>query len=488
MQLVFYFRIQDMKTISIALVTVALFIFSCGSGGSSENVAAATAPAVGTTAAYDQSLVKGKVADSVICKNDNSQSYALYLPSNYSSDKQFPCIYFFDAHARGSLPVKAYKDLAEKYGFVLIGSNISKNGTQWQVTNDGVKVLMDDTRMRINIDPKRVYTSGFSGGSRVASTIAILDGGVAGVIGCAAGFPQAGQAFQRKFDYFGLVGDYDFNLTDMAQLDEALAQNGFAHQLLTFNGKHEWPPISDFQMGLLWIQVNGMKENLQPKNDSLISALRKDYDQRIIVAEKSGDIIKEHDLLDGMVRVLGGITDVSPYQKQLTDLITGNNFKNAVVTGTQLQKAEIGEQQELAKQFAAQDEKWWAKKIAELNNVGSGKTQKESQMNKRLINFIGLLGYMNANHALNIGDLKNAATYLKVFKMADPQNSDCSYLTAIYYIKKGSEQEAIASLSEAASLGYCDATQLTSDAAFASLQNNAAFISIVAKVRGNISK
>ena len=81
-----------------------------------------------------------------------------------SPEKKFPCIYFFDAHARGSLPVRTYKDLAEKYGFVLIGSNISKNGTEWQVTNDGVKVLMEDTRSRINIDPKRIYTSGFSGG------------------------------------------------------------------------------------------------------------------------------------------------------------------------------------------------------------------------------------------------------------------------------------------------------------------------------------
>ena len=477
-----------MRTLSIVLVTIALFIFSCGSGSSSENAAATTAPAVSAAPAYDQSLVRGKVTDSVICRNDNGQSYALYLPSYYSSDKKFPCIYFFDAHARGSLPVKTYKDLAEKYGFVLVGSNISKNGTQWQVTNDGVKVLMNDTRMRINIDPKRVYTSGFSGGSRVASTIAILNGGVAGVIGCAAGFPQAGQAFQSKFDYFGLVGDYDFNLTDMEQLDEALAQNGFAHQLLTFNGKHEWPPIAAFQMGLLWIQINGMKENLQSKNDSLISDLRKDYDQRIIVAEKSGDIIKAHDLLDGIVRALGGITDVSSYQKQLTALVEGNNFKNAVVAEAQLQKAEISEQQELAKQFAQQDEKWWAKKIAELSNAGNGRTQKESQMNKRLINFIGLLGYMNANHALNIGDLTSAATYLKIFKMADPQNPDCSYLTAIYYMKKGSQQEAIASLSEAASLGYCDAAQLISDRVFASLQNNAAFNNVVAKIKGNISK
>ena len=43
-------------------------------------------------------------------------------------------------------------------------------------TNDLVKALMADTRSRINIDPQRIYTAGFSGGSRVAVSVAIVDG------------------------------------------------------------------------------------------------------------------------------------------------------------------------------------------------------------------------------------------------------------------------------------------------------------------------
>ena len=364
-----------MKAFSTLPIIIAVFLFSCGQGKGDEGSATTTAGvSTSSSPAYDNSLIKGKVIDSVICKNQSSQSFALYLPTNYSPEKKFPCIYFFDAHARGSLPVRTYKDLAEKYGFVLIGSNISKNGTEWQVTNDGVKVLMEDTRSRINIDPKRIYTSGFSGGSRVASSVAIMDGGVAGVIGCAAGFPQMQQAFQNKFDYFGLVGDYDFNLTDMEQLDDGLAQNGFAHQLMTFNGKHEWPPVSDFQTGMLWIQAYAIKENLQPKSDSLIAAITNDYDRRISAAEKSGDVIKEHELLDGIVRTLGGITDVTEYQKKSTAVVAGSSYKTAVTIQMQLQQTELSQQQELAKQFATQDEKWWTSNIAALNkNVHGGK-------------------------------------------------------------------------------------------------------------------
>ena len=439
--------------------------------------------------AYDNSLVKGKITDSIICQNHTGHNYALYLPTYYSSGKKFPCIFFFDAHARGALPLRLYKDLAEKHGFVLIGSNISKNGVPLQETNETVKVLMEDTRARINIDPVRIYTSGFSGGSRVAASIAVMNGGVAGVIGCAAGFPAVQDAFQNKFDYFGIVGDNDFNLTDMEKLNESLQQNGFAHQLLTFNGKHDWAPSSEFQTALLWMQVNAMKEKLQPANDTLVTALKNDYDKRISAAVSSGDFTRVHDLLDGMIKVLDGLSDVSAYKKQLADLVAGADFKNAVAMQAKMQQYELIRQQELAKQFTQQDEKWWTKKIAELNHgIHSAKTQKESQMYRRLINFLGLVGYLNVNHALSIDDLANAATYLKIFKMADHQNSDCSYLTAVYYIKKGNRQQAISSLNEAASSGFSDVSQLVTDPAFTGLQGEAVFKSIVTKVTENRSR
>lgn len=228
------------KKISYNIVVLAVIFFSCCSGnsGKTNGVSTSDSLAVAPKLVYDATLLTGKVIDSVIGRDNTTICYALYLPSYYSSDKKFPCIYFFDSHARGALPVHSYKDLAEKYGFILVGSNVSKNGTPWNVTNDGIKAMMADTRARINIDQARIYTSGFSGGSRVASSTAIMDGGVAGVIGCAAGFPSSNVEPQNKFDYFGMVGDYDFNYTEMEQLDVALQQNGFAHQLLTFSGIH----------------------------------------------------------------------------------------------------------------------------------------------------------------------------------------------------------------------------------------------------------
>ncbi len=462
---------------------IAVACCSCSSGTDRSTTDGSNQPSAPN---YDPSLPKGKVTDSIVCKTDQSQRYALYLPSYYSTSKAFPCIYFFDAHARGSMPVRMYKDLAEKYGYALIGSDVSKNGTPWDVTNDGVTTLMQDTKGRINIDPKRIYTAGFSGGSRVASSIAILDGGIAGVIGCAAGFRSTEGAFQNKFDYFGIVGEYDFNLTEMAQLDNLLEQNNFPHQLLTTANIHGWASATDFETALLWMQTNEIKQHSRTKNDTLINALKIDLDKRIAAAATEKDLIKEDELQTGSARILDGLTDVTTYKKQYTELEASPAFKDAKSLQQQLQEVELHTQQELQNQFAEQDETWWTTKIAELNkNIHKGGNRQESQMNQRLLNYLGLVGYMYSDHALKTDDMAHAATFLKIFKLADPENPDCGYLSAIYYVKTGNQMHAIASLNEAATLGYSEVGQLTDNPVFGGIKDDAAFRKVVEKVQEN---
>src|SRR6267142_6690756 len=75
-----------------------------------------------------QNLVKGEINERVVSKTDPAQSYALYLPANYMPDKKWPILYCFDPEARGIVPVKRYQSAAEKYGWIVAGSNNSQNG------------------------------------------------------------------------------------------------------------------------------------------------------------------------------------------------------------------------------------------------------------------------------------------------------------------------------------------------------------------------
>ncbi len=438
------------------------------------------------TRAFDSSLVKGSTIDSVICRDHKDQSYALYLPTYYASQRSFPCIFFFDAHARGILPVNDYKAIAEKYGFVLVGSNNSKNGIEWDETNAGIKALMADVQQRINIDAKRIYAAGFSGGSRVACSIAMADGGVAGVIGCAAGYPVVRQGAQGKFDYFGIVGDHDFNLSEMEQWDGTLEQNGLPHQLLTSAGTHGWAAVADFETALLWLQAMAVKEHLQAKNDTLLTALKEDYSRRIAAQKASGDWVKAQQLLDGMTKAFEGLTDISEYKKQLFDLLNSDEYKKAQAERQQLQKDEQKQQGEISATFPAHDEAWWAKKISDLNrNINTSKSPAQSQMNGRILAYLGFVAYMNASNAIKAGKLQDAANYVRVFKIADPKNPDGNYLLALVNAKKGDGAAAIAALSQAIAQGYNDVGQLLSETSFNGIKNNAAFGKLISLAAAN---
>jgi hypothetical protein len=59
--------------------------------------------------------------------------------------------YAFDPGARGKLPVERFKEAAEKYGWILAGSNNSRNGPL-QPSAEAWRALWQDTHDRFAID------------------------------------------------------------------------------------------------------------------------------------------------------------------------------------------------------------------------------------------------------------------------------------------------------------------------------------------------
>src|SRR3954469_12410706 len=106
------------------------------------------------------SFPKGKIIEKVVCKNNTSQSYALYIPNNHNNEP-LPVVYCFDPHGDGTLPLKNYRALADADQFILIGSNNSKNGNDWNTTQQMWNTLLADTQSRLPINSNRLYTCGF---------------------------------------------------------------------------------------------------------------------------------------------------------------------------------------------------------------------------------------------------------------------------------------------------------------------------------------
>lgn len=211
---------------------------------------------------------------------DEVKGYALYLPSSYTQDRAWPVIFAFDPRGRGRTPVERYQAAAEKYGYIVAGSNVSRNGS-WQVSMQAAQDMVADVGGRFRLDPKRVYAAGMSGGARVAMGIALQQELIAGVIASSAGYPDDKPPRKSlRFVVFGTAGTEDFNYREMWELDRALAT---PHRVVFFEGGHVWLSSDLAVEAVEWIELQAMAAGRTGRNEKWI---QEQYAVRTLAASK----------------------------------------------------------------------------------------------------------------------------------------------------------------------------------------------------------
>jgi hypothetical protein len=435
----------------------------------------------------DTSFVKGKVTEVVKCSFDATQNYALYLPLTYDKNKKWPVVYMFDPHGKGSLPLNKYSSIAEKFGYILIGSNNSKNGLPMNTIKAIFDTLYNDTYRRFSIDDNSVYAAGFSGGSRVASNLATY-GKIKSVIGCGAAMSSTDASSVNKFGYFGIVGNEDFNLTEMLAIKEVLDKTLTPHCFAIFNGKHEWPPDSLMQQAFLWIDLQAMKKKIKDADYSIADTFYNKWTKEFENI-KTNDPYNSYILCEKIISFFDGIKDVATLKTSLEEL-----KKNATVTAAiEKQKntavMESSLQTEYATAMNTKDTSWWKQQVALMDIQTKFVSDKSSaQMYKRVLNYLSLVAYMNASSALKANNFETAFKYVKIYSLVDPENPEHAYLKATLLMKKGKLTDAILSLEKAAQLGFAEPGRLASDTVMDRLRSQEKYSRILDSIKINATK
>jgi poly(3-hydroxybutyrate) depolymerase len=254
-------------------------------------------------AASAQDLPRGEIVDDVQCQDDASQRYALYLPSYFDLTRQWPVILAFDGGGRGRQGVERYRAAAEKYGYVLAGSNNSHNGP-WDVGLDAAAAMTADIKRRFPIDPKRMYTAGMSGGARVAIMLAQNSSEIAGVLASSAGYSTAFHKSER-FPLFGSAGTEDFNYREMRAVDRLMTS---PHRVEIFEGGHTWLPSDMATSGVEWMEIHAMKNGLRPRDETLVGEL---FSKRVARANAQPDSLARMRELKKIAADFEGLRDVA---------------------------------------------------------------------------------------------------------------------------------------------------------------------------------
>lgn len=448
--------------------------------------------------------VAGVIHEKIISKTTEGISYALFLPASLGKEKElpdgapnkgkatmdvpselrYPVILMFDPHGEGILPVKSYQELATRFGYILIGSNDSRNNQSRESSARIISGLLNEIQAAYPIDTNRIYAAGFSGGARVAVMAAMFNKEIRGVIGCGGGFPGGEQPTAADFDYFGIAGTADFNMNEMLQLDGVLNQLGFRHFITTYPGRHDWPPVTVMEEGFQWLSLNAMKDGTVKRDQDGVALIMEGFRERISMAKLQKQFIAAANLCTEAIQFADGLINFEEFSRELKDLQSLPAYKKQLAYRTMVLQKEETEQQKFMDALFTKDEAWWKNRIDRMNQSPmQGVNPEDTLMNARLKAFLSIICYANAKEAIRQRNREVAKSVINVYEMADPENPEPNYMRAVILLQRYDTAAAVAQLEKAVNKGFSDKVRMIQQPEFVMLKNSQAWFNLLQKIK-----
>ena len=240
---------------------------------------------------------------------------------------------------------------AEKFGYIVVASNNSRNGPTANPA-EAANAMWRDTQQRFPIAEQRRYFAGMSGGARVAISIALsCHDCVAGVIANAAGFsPGMEPPHNIKFAYFAAVGNADFNYGEFVKLRRKLDDAGAQYRIRIFDGPHGWAPPEVWFEALNWIDIRAMSAGTLPRDPSRIQQTAAEELARAREFQSQNNLLAALRQFESLVRDFKGLADVSSAENSVAEL---RNSK-AVKAAEKEEASAVAQQAELTGKLSAQ--------------------------------------------------------------------------------------------------------------------------------------
>jgi len=446
---------------------------------------------------FDAFKARRMVTPSLKCLDDPSQSYALYLPSQYSPDRRWPIIYAFDPSAHGRISVELYQNVAEKYGYILVGSNNSQNGLEAPAMAAAQAVWLD-THRRFSIDKDRVYTTGLSGGARFATSFALYchTCAVAGVIAHGAGYPAAmSKEANDHFLYYAAVGDADFNLPELLELRRRKEEQGTGYKVKVYSGQHEWAPPEVFEDAVEWLELKAMQAGTRKPDAEFIQRLFERTEREAAEAEEKGNTLDQFYALRSLVVDFKGteIIASADSERRLAALKASSALKEArkseqhemdrqrflteTAGGELLRLATAGpeEQIQLRRSITSVLLRLWR----QSNSAGSDRA-----LRTRAFNQLWIQGIEEGQEELRQQHLSQAEAYFELMGEAVPDRPWPLLMLAVVRVRAGNNKGAIKALEEAVKHGLKNPASVSQDPDLQPLASEPAFRRIVESMGG----
>lgn len=422
-------------------------------------------------------IPQGRILEKVACVADPAQTYALYVPTTFEPTKRWPVLFCFDPGAHGHAPVERFQAAAEKFGWLVAGSNNSRNGP-WDNNVAAIMAMVTDVDRHLPIDPRRIYVAGLSGGARVACQVA--EGGLpAGVIACSAGF---GGEIPSKvpFAFFGTAGTTDFNYRELRRVDRELDDRKAVHRVIIFDGGHEWLPSALTFEALAWLNLQAMRRGSLPPDSAWIA---EQFAARL-AAVPAEPAVENYRALKATVADFKGVADTAEWERKVAALGATHEVREMLKAERAAERTEDALTENLMTAASEGPASSVRKLLADLQaKQRPGASPSDRAMADRVLHGVASACGEQAREAMRANEFERAATLLEASVLLRPDRLQAYVELARARAALGDKKRAIAALEQAVAAGYRDAARLENEKAFEKLRREPAYAALIERIK-----
>ena len=415
-------------------------------------------------------LKKGTIIDSLKINDSIPESFGLYLPKKFETNKKWPVVFLFDTKGKGKQGLLMFAQAAEKNGYILAASNSVYDSLPMSENILRSSRMMNTVLTLLPVDSRRIYTSGFSDGAKFASVLPVVIKNIEGVLSIGASLANTDVlTMKNPFHYLGVVGSDDYHLLEMQANEKVLNGLRFSNELFVYEQGSEPSPIKYIDTALEVFTLNAMAKGLVDKDTIFInSSFNENFDLiHNLISQKK--LLQADDLITDMMTIYRVHKDVGALKSLQKDLKKDKLYRAMKRSESTyaFKESFLREDYDYAiyedvATYNFNNLGWWNSQIQELNKNTSSGNNFESQMGKRLIGFI--------NHLVDstIDELKaekildeEGLNFLWMLKtITNPKDYD-AYISVISYSSKVEDfGTALFYLEELLKAGYINKKEL----------------------------
>lgn len=352
------------------------------------------------------------------CRSNPKHAYQVFVPSVRQDENQLPLLVLIDPHGDGKLAVDRFKEAAQKYRVIVVGSNLIKNNDPDYLSE--LDELIADVKSRYPAGDL-LFTGGFSGGARMALSYAVGHK-TNGVLACGA-LAQNNEIDALTCRVMCLIGIEDFNFIEAAPfvLNPMAIPSNLAIELT--EATHEWPEREQLSQAFGNLILSVMPPGTLAEKKQYV----KEYvDEEI---KRAGEFEINGEYLQAML-VLHNMMSNAYFNHEkdfmsLADVISNKSeFQNQ---GAELDKNvrfEVKVRNSYLNAMTQKDSTWWKSETDILKTkISEEKNEFALHTYKRIKGFLGIACYSLSNRYIEEKDAQNLKKVLMVYQLVEPENS-----------------------------------------------------------------